>query len=123
MSMHQPLVARSLATADQVNAAETSPSLSCEDLGPGKQLIVTEETNSGTATLQPEWSPDGSKWFALGATIADSDFVSSAPIVRALTDAGGNDLPAKEVRLRATAYAASGVYGLVVVGRQLPGYR
>lgn len=123
MSMHQPLVARSLESADQVNAQETSPSLSAEDLGPGKQVIVTEEVNNGTATLQPQWSPDGTNWFALGAALDETDFVSSAPVLVPLTDAGGNDLPAKEVRLDCSAHSGTGKYGLIVVGRQLAGYR
>lgn len=81
-------------------------------------MHVVQLVDSGTVTLVPEYTVDGTYWAALGATIAATDFAPGvgAVLVRSLSDAAGMPIPAKKVRVRASAYGASGEYLMRAAG-------
>lgn len=111
------IISRSLSA--NIDADGTSDNLSCEDLGPGKFLMVTEEVNDGNVSIQPEWSADGENWWAFGSAITQA---ASFPVMQELVDSADNDLPAKYIRFVTSSHTGTGEYGTFVIGRQLNGF-
>lgn len=114
--MENSIVSRASAN---LAAQADSDVLYAEDLAAGAVAIVSEEVNSGTATMHLAWSPDGTNYFTFGSSITDG---SSFPVITAIEDGSGNPLPAKFVKLVCSAYGASGEYKLTATGRQLKGF-
>lgn len=86
-------------------------------------LHLIQAVDAGTVTLSVEYSLDGTHW-AIHTTKADTDFAAAANDVEVVTlsDANGMPIPAAAVRIKATAYAATGEYKLVVGGYQRLGF-
>jgi hypothetical protein len=82
-------------------------------------------TDSGTVTLVIEGTMDGTAWLLIGASMAETNFPAGAQTVieRTISDANAMSLVYKQVRLRCTAYGASGVYRFQVSGVQRDGNR
>lgn len=85
-------------------------------------VYVNQIVDAGTVALGIDYSPDGTNWIRDAATKAETDFTAGtnqAELALTLSDANGMPIRAKLVRVRATAVAGGGTYGLVVTGSQV----
>lgn len=92
----------------------------------GVTVLLNQIVDSGTATLVVDISYDGTNFVPAVASKADSDFAAGANnsiVAYTLSDANGMPLSAQLVRVRCTAYGASGKYSAAVTGRQTKNYR
>ncbi len=87
-------------------------------------LHLVQLVDDGTVTLVTEYTIDGTYWAILDASTDASDLGSGvgATVAVTLSDAAGMPIPAKKVRIRASAYSSSTAkYLLRAAGWQLPG--
>lgn len=87
-------------------------------------LHLVQIVDGGTVTLSVEYTLDGTYWAVL-TTKADTDFADENGDVEVVNLANGSTvpmpIPAKKVRIRASALSAGGTYALRVGGRQMQG--
>lgn len=107
-----------------IDAATEALVVECEDLEHIEAYAI-QSTDAGTATLQLHRSPDGVTFVQMGADFAETalEAGNGGALARSLSDSNGMDLAAKQIRLKATALAAGGVYTLKVCGFQRDGFR
>lgn len=115
--MKNEIIARALSA--NITADGTSAAILVEDMGAGKHVIVSEEVNAGNVTIQLQWSPDGTHYYAFSTAVTEG---STFPVVLPLIDSGGNDLPAKYLRAVTTNHTSTGENMVRVCGRQLEGW-
>lgn len=92
----------------------------------GVSVLLNQLVDSGTVTLVVDISYDGTNWVTSAASKAESDFpagTNTTVVAYTLSDTNGMPVTAKLVRVRCTAYGASGHYTATVTGRQLLPYR
>lgn len=108
---------------NKINANAEVLTVDVEDLS-NVVLHLIQLVDSGTVTLVTEYTLDGTYWAVLDASTAAGDFAAGvgAVVAYTLADAAGMPIPAKKVRIRASAYGASGEYLLSVGGWQRPGF-
>jgi hypothetical protein len=102
-----------------IDAAAEALMVDVEDLT-NVVIWAIQTTDAGTATLPVEISPDGTTWVAFGADLTEASFAAGAgtAVQRSVSDANAMPLAIKQVRLRASALAGGGAYGLKVTGFQ-----
>ena len=106
-----------------IDAAAEVLTCSVEDLD-NIVVQVAQENDAGTATLHIEKTLDGTHWLQVGANLTEASFpAGNGTVVEvSLSDANGMPLPAKAIRLRASALASGGTYDVIVGGKQREGY-
>ena len=88
------------------------------------EVFLDQITDAGTVVLIVERTVDGTNWDEV-ASKAETDLTAGANISTpvSFSTTGGAPIHAQQVRVRASALAAGGVYNAHVVGKQIPGYR
>lgn len=82
-------------------------------------LFPRQVVDAGTVVLEVEISADGTHFATLVADLTEASFGAGANVVGApipVEGANGMPMACKQVRLRASALAGGGSYGLVVSG-------
>jgi hypothetical protein len=88
------------------------------------EVYIVQETDAGTVSIDFQRSPDGITYVKVGDTITEADFPAGddTAVTRTISTVDGSELPAKKLRVIATALAGGGAYQVKVAGFQKDGY-